>query len=124
MDCSPPGSSVRVISQARILEWVAMPSPGDLAEPRIEPASPALQVDILPLSHQGSPDHVSTELSDLSQRNKSNAIEKRQSLQLMILEQLDIDMQKHESRQRLHTLYRINSEWIIDLRVKCKLKKC
>ena len=26
MDGSPPGSSVRVILQARILEWVAMPS--------------------------------------------------------------------------------------------------
>ena len=25
MDCSPPGSSVHGISQARILEWVAMP---------------------------------------------------------------------------------------------------
>ena len=24
MDCSPPGSSVRGISQARILEWVAI----------------------------------------------------------------------------------------------------
>ena len=27
MDCSPPGSSVHEISQARILEWVAIPSP-------------------------------------------------------------------------------------------------
>ena len=26
VDCSPPGSSVRGILQARILEWVAMPS--------------------------------------------------------------------------------------------------
>jgi len=26
MDCGPPGSSVRGILQARILEWVAMPS--------------------------------------------------------------------------------------------------
>ena len=26
MDCSPPGSSVRGILQARILGWVAMPS--------------------------------------------------------------------------------------------------
>ena len=26
MDCCPPGSSVHEISQARILEWVAMPS--------------------------------------------------------------------------------------------------
>ena len=26
MDCSPPGSSVHGMLQARILEWVAMPS--------------------------------------------------------------------------------------------------
>ena len=26
MDCNPPGSSVLGISQARILEWVALPS--------------------------------------------------------------------------------------------------
>ena len=26
MDCSPPGSSVHKILQARIVEWVAMPS--------------------------------------------------------------------------------------------------
>ena len=26
MDCSPPGSSVHGILQARILEWIAMPS--------------------------------------------------------------------------------------------------
>ena len=31
------------------------PSPGDLPDPRIETASPALQADSLPLSHQGSP---------------------------------------------------------------------
>ena len=30
MDCSLPGSSVHGISQAKILEWVAFPSPGDL----------------------------------------------------------------------------------------------
>ena len=28
MDCSPPGSSVYGILQARILEWVAKPLPG------------------------------------------------------------------------------------------------
>ena len=32
MDCSPPGSSVYGILQARILEWVAIPSPGDLSQ--------------------------------------------------------------------------------------------
>ena len=31
MDCSLPGPSVRGILQARILEWVAMPSSGLLA---------------------------------------------------------------------------------------------
>ena len=40
MDCSPPGSSVHRILQARILEWIAMPStPGDLPDPGIEPTS-------------------------------------------------------------------------------------
>ena len=29
MDCSPPGSSVHGILQARTLEWVAMPSARD-----------------------------------------------------------------------------------------------
>ena len=35
MNCSPPGSSVHGILQARILEWVA-PSPGDLPHPGTE----------------------------------------------------------------------------------------
>ena len=55
MDCNPLGSSVRGSLWARILEWVAIPSPGDLPDPRIEPAFSALQVDSLPLSHLGSP---------------------------------------------------------------------
>ena len=36
------------ILQARILEWVPFPSPGDLPDPGIEPKSPALQADSLP----------------------------------------------------------------------------
>ena len=37
--------------------WSELPFPpsGDLPNPRIEPESPALQADSLPLSHQGSP---------------------------------------------------------------------
>ena len=45
IDCSLPGSSVHEIFQARVLEWVAIPTPGDLPDPKIEPeslASPAL----------------------------------------------------------------------------------
>ena len=34
MDCSPPGSSVRGISQARILEWVAIPFSKGSSQPR------------------------------------------------------------------------------------------
>ena len=55
MDCSPPGFSVHGILQARMLEWVVMPSSRESSQSRIEPASPAssaLQADSLPLSHQ------------------------------------------------------------------------
>ena len=45
MDCSPPGSSVHAISQARILEWVAISSSRGFPNPGIEPESPALQAD-------------------------------------------------------------------------------
>ena len=34
MDCSPPGSSVPGILQARILEWVAMPFSRGSSQPR------------------------------------------------------------------------------------------
>ena len=34
VDCSPPGSSVHGILQARILEWAAMPSSRESSQPR------------------------------------------------------------------------------------------
>ena len=39
MDCSPPGSSVHRILQARILEWVAEPSSRGSSNPGIKPIS-------------------------------------------------------------------------------------
>jgi len=48
MDCSPPGSSVHGIFQARILSGLPFPSPGDLPDPEIELRSPALQANSLP----------------------------------------------------------------------------
>ena len=39
MGCSPPGSSVHGIFQARIVEQVATSYRGDLPDPGIEPAS-------------------------------------------------------------------------------------
>ena len=57
MDCSPPGSSIHGILQARIPEWVAMPSSRDLPISGIKLRSPALQAGgfFYHLSHQGSP---------------------------------------------------------------------
>ena len=60
IDCSPPGSSVHGILQARILEWIRelpFPSPEDLPDPGITPRSPALQADSLQFELQGSPYH-------------------------------------------------------------------
>ena len=54
-DCSPPGSSIHGIFQARVLEWGAMPSFRDLPDP----GNPHLlhflhwQVDSLPWHHLG-----------------------------------------------------------------------
>ena len=63
MDCSPPGSPVHGILQARILEWLPCPPLGDLPDLGIEPAAPALQADSLLLSHHGSP-YTSCNISD------------------------------------------------------------
>ena len=56
MDCSLPGPSVHGISQARILEWVAMPSSRRSLEPGIEPRLLSLrhwQVGSIPLVPPG-----------------------------------------------------------------------
>ena len=45
VDCSSPGSSVHGISQATILEWVAIPFSRDLPDPGIEPGLPTVQAD-------------------------------------------------------------------------------
>ena len=79
MDCSPPGSYVCEIFQARILEWVAISfsrgegtqgsRPRDrtqglnLPDPGIEPRSPALQADSLPTELRGKPERNSIHVS-------------------------------------------------------------
>ena len=56
MDCSPCQAPMSM-GFPRQEYWSGLPFPplGDLPDPGIEPASPALQVDSLLLSHQGSP---------------------------------------------------------------------
>ena len=54
-DCSPPGSSVHGILQARILEWVAISSSKGSSQPRDRNCVSCLQAASLPLSQQGRP---------------------------------------------------------------------
>ena len=53
MDCCLLGTSIHEIFQARVLEWVPFPSPGDLPDPGIKPGFPALQADALPSEPPG-----------------------------------------------------------------------
>ena len=56
VDCSPSGSSLHCILQAKILEWVSMPSFRGLPDPGIEPVSlvsPALPVSYFPTEPSG-----------------------------------------------------------------------
>ena len=46
------------ILQARILEWMPCPPPGDLPNPGIEPRSPTLQVDALPSERPEKSTHM------------------------------------------------------------------
>ena len=58
MDCRLLGSSVPGIFQARILEWVAISSSGDLLDPETEPASltsPTLAYRFLTTAPTGKP---------------------------------------------------------------------
>ena len=58
MDCITPGSPVHGICQARILDWLPCPPPGDLPNPGIEFKSPTLQVDSFPTEPPGKPHHI------------------------------------------------------------------
>ena len=53
VDCSPPGSSVHGILQARILEWVTMPSSNGSSQPRDRIQLSHIAGTLYRLSHQG-----------------------------------------------------------------------
>ena len=57
--------TVQGILQAKILEWVAVPSPGDLPNLGIELESSALQADFLPAELPGKP-QMHIRLTDIS----------------------------------------------------------
>ena len=66
--CNPVDYTVHGILQARILEWVAFPSSRGSSQPRIEPRSPALQVDSLPAEPPGKPKNTRVGSLSLLQR--------------------------------------------------------
>ena len=55
MDCSPPGSSVHGISQARVLEWVATPFSRGSSLPRDETRVPHTAGRVFPSRPPGGP---------------------------------------------------------------------
>ena len=63
-NCNPVDYTVHGIFQARMLDWVAFPSPGELPNIGIKPRSPALQADSLPAKPPGKPEN--TEVGSLS----------------------------------------------------------
>ena len=58
-DCSLPGSSVHGILQAKMLEWVAFPSPGDLPDQGLNPGLLHCRQILYCLSKQGRPSNDS-----------------------------------------------------------------
>ena len=54
-DCSPPGSSLHGILQARVLEWVAISLSRGSSRSREDPRSPELQADALTSEPPGKP---------------------------------------------------------------------
>ena len=66
--CDPMDYIVHGILQARILEWVAYPSPGDLPNQGIKPGSPALKADSLTAQLPGKPGQSYEPLPNVSIR--------------------------------------------------------
>ena len=65
MGCSPPGSSVHGIFQARYWSGLPCPPPGDLPNPGIKctiPAAPPLQADSFTAEPLGKPSAVNQTL--------------------------------------------------------------
>ena len=62
VDCSPPGSSVRGLLQARTLEQVAMPS----SRVSSHPGLPHCRWILYQLSHQGSPALLEQDISPIA----------------------------------------------------------
>ena len=90
MDCSPPDSLISGISQARVLEWVAISSSRHLSDPGIEPASlasPALAGGFFTTVPPGKPKSticqykIKSKIKKNIKANKKGRIQKKKGRQ-------------------------------------------
>ena len=83
-DCSPPGSSVCRIVQARILEWVVISSPGGSSQPKDQTESPAPQADSLSYEPTEKPRLLDSALPQtlhlLKKKKNVRKVQKKQGL--------------------------------------------
>ena len=113
IDCSPPGSSVHGIHQARILEWVSS-SPGNLPDPGIEPRSPALQADSLPFEPPGKLKNTGVGSLSLLQGNFPTQELNRGLLQFrQILYQLSCQRSKNTGTKSLQSCLTLATPWTV-----------
>ena len=103
LDCSPPGSSVHGILQARCRSGLPCPFPGDLPSPGIEPASPvspALQVDSLPAEPSGKANH-GVEVNKITQALLNNLDDNKGWLEGQIKHNADEENISSETEREL-----------------------
>ena len=109
MDCSPPGSSVCGILQARILEWVATTVSRGSSWLRDQTVFPALQADSLPLSHQGR-----LARSALTKYHRLRVLNNRNTF----LKVLETKKFKIKALERLASFWGVFS-WLVDRPPSC-----
>ena len=87
IDCSPPGSSVHGIPQARILEWLPFPSSGGLPDPGIKSGSPTLQADYLPSEPPEKPMKITVcvQLEQIMDKEILKKTKKKKNPKLLLL---------------------------------------
>ena len=114
MDCSPPGSSVHGILQARILKWVVMPSSRGSSQPRDSllhwQAGRSVNTESFSLTSQRdlhgvrrSEERKSTEkveTSDMEAR-KDKELSARVTVERIFRERLELNADDHATAQNL-----------------------
>ena len=102
MDCSPSGSSVHGTSQARILEWVAIPFSRGSYWLRHWTHVLHWQVDSLPLCHPGSLDCIYLQRNEFYRLLSYLSINKNQEIIKVVVGRSDYIKSKHISMPGEH----------------------